>query len=76
MLSLRDKPKGFLTKPRQEAQRLGRNALLTGVGSVAVYWMLGGLPLLGPLLGLAGLGLTAYQTWKWLAFRGEWGLRF
>lgn len=68
--------KGFLSQPRQEARRLGRNAIFSGVGTVAAYWFLGAIPLLGPMIGLAGLGFTAYQTWKWLQFRGEWGLRF
>lgn len=68
--------KAYLTKQRQEARRLGRNALLTGVGSFAVWWMIGGIPLLGPAIALGGLGLTAYQTWEWLKYRGKWGLRF
>lgn len=68
--------KPYLTKQRKEAQRLGRNALLSGVGSAALYWMLGGIPLVGTVVALGGLGLTAYQTWQWLQHRGKWGLRF
>ncbi len=70
------KPQGFLPKQKQEARRLGRNAILTGLGSTALYWTLGSIPILGPLAGLTGLGLTAYQTWLWLQYRGKWGLRF
>lgn len=70
------KPKGYLSKQKQEAQRMGRNAILVGAGSIAAYWLLGGIPFVGTLVALAGLGLTAHQTWNWLQYRGKWGLRF
>ena len=68
--------KGPLHRQKSTARRLGRNALLTGAGSAAAYWLLGSIPYLGPLVGLAGIGFTAYQTWKWFSYRGKWGMRF
>lgn len=67
---------GYLVPQRKEAKRLGRHALAAGIGSAATYWMLGGIPFLGPLIGLGGLGLTAYTTWKWFQYRAQWGMRF
>ena len=60
----------LLTEPKSEARKKGRQALITWIGT-------GGSMVLGwwPLAVVGG-GLGAWLTWRWLKFRGQWGLRF
>ena len=70
------KHRGLLSKQKSEAQKRGIAAALTGAGSVGAYWLLGGIPLIGTAVGIAGIGATGYMIWRWFQYRSEWGLRF
>jgi uncharacterized membrane protein YebE (DUF533 family) len=76
LLPTRKKSKDSSLSPKAEANRLGRNAILTALGSGAAYWLLGAIPLIGPLIAIGGIGFTAYQTWLWFQHRAKWGMRF
>jgi hypothetical protein len=67
----------ILRNQKQESKRLARNALLWGAGTVVVGGLFGWISFpVGVIAGLAGLGVTASQAWKWLQYRGKWGLKF
>lgn len=76
-LSPSKKPHGVLAKQKAEARALGYRAAAYGAGTLVGSFLLASLWFpLGVVGGLAGLGVTAIQTLKWLQFRGKWGLRF
>jgi len=55
---------------KKKAARKGTWAGLAAVGTAASFVFLPWW------LGVAGLGATGYFTYKWLKFRGNWGMRF
>ena len=69
---------GFLSNKKEEADRLGRRAALTGVATVAGATVVGLFisPTLAVLGGLAGTAYAGKQAWEWIQFRAKWGLRF
>ncbi len=70
----------ILRRQREEANRLFRETAVSFGVTVAAWWGLGFIPVVGPFLstaaGLIGMGVTAYRGWKWLSYRGKWGLKF
>ena len=61
----------LLTAPKSEARKKGTKALVAwGATGAAVAIGFPGWLLVAPA------ALSAWLTYKWLAFRGKWGLRF
>lgn len=61
---------------KMEARRRGRRTALAAVmtlGLVAVTWP---VPVLPWLVLVAGTAATSREAWRWLRYRGEWGLKF
>ena len=56
---------------KRTAARKGLFTGLAGVGTAVVFAVTGSW-----LLGLIGVGATGYFGYKWLKYRGKWGLRF
>lgn len=54
----------------QKARKKGFATAAAGTGTVLLF------AFVSPWLGFIGAGATAYLGYKWLRFRGEWGLRF
>ncbi|OIP42423.1 MAG: hypothetical protein AUK47_04515 [Deltaproteobacteria bacterium CG2_30_63_29] len=54
----------------QKARNKGLATAAAGTGTVILF------AFVSPWVGIVGLGATAYLGYKWLRFRGEWGLRF
>jgi hypothetical protein len=61
-----------------EANRRGWMSLWSALATVGGTAALigAGAPLLAAAFAVGGGVLTAQRAWKWLRFRGEWGLRF
>ena len=55
---------------KAKANRQGFMASVAGIGTIALF------ALTPWFFGAAGLGVTGYLTYKWLRYRGKWGLRF
>jgi len=71
------KKEGALYRQRKESRRLGGKALVVGVGSAAATMGLAWLSTtLGMIGGVIGIGYTGVHVWKWLKYRGKWGLYF
>lgn len=69
----------LLEGPRKEARAKGTKALASWVGTgagVLVFGALLGSTTLGVIVGGVGAAFSLLLTWKWLKYRGEWGLRF
>jgi len=69
----------LLEGPRKEARRKGTTALLgwVGTGATIGLFAVGFGSLTGAVVfGGIGAALSAYLTYRWLRFRGEWGLHF
>lgn len=61
----------LLPGPRQEAAKKRNAALIAWAGAAAV-----GALTASPFLLVGGVGLSGWLTFRWLKFRGQWGLRF
>jgi len=60
----------LLAAPKQEARKKGTTALVAWAAT-------GGCAALGWWVVLAGGALvSSWLTWRWLRFRGQWGLKF
>ncbi len=68
----------LLDGPRKEARSKGNKALVSwvGTGAVATLFAVGIGPIAAGVIGTIGAAFSFLLTWKWLRFRGEWGLRF
>jgi hypothetical protein len=62
-----DKP---LTKQKKNARKKGLAALGTAA-TTAAFTMMMGYGILIP-----GIPLTLWLTYRWLAYRAEWGMKF
>jgi hypothetical protein len=79
MLPAKQSKGGILHRQKAEAQRLGQRTMVSAAGTVAGTALLTvgfGWWTLGPLLGIAGLGYTGVQAWRWIQYRAKWGLKF
>ncbi|MGM0577102.1 MAG: hypothetical protein ACQEXJ_15360 [Myxococcota bacterium] len=62
---------GMLATPKAEARRRGRFAAGAWIGTGVLALV--GLP--PTLVVIGGVG-SGWLTWRWLRYRGKWGLRF
>ena len=68
----------LLEGPRKESRSKGTKALAAwvGTGGVTALFAYGvGLVAACVIGGIGGL-MSLWLTWKWLKYRGEWGLKF
>lgn len=68
----------LLEGPRKKARKKGTNALAAwaGTGAVATLFGLGIGVTAAAVVGGIGAILSVMLTYKWLKYRGEWGLKF
>jgi hypothetical protein len=69
----------LLDGPRKEARSRGTLALVGWVGTGVGVLLFGagvGSIILGGIVGVIGSVISVGLTWRWLKYRGEWGLRF
>ena len=57
-----------LTRKKAQKKGLATAAAAVGTGLAFIF--------VSPWLGVIGLGATGYLGYRWLKFRGKWGLRF
>ena len=60
----------LLPVPRAEARKKGTTAVVAWAATGLFFWWS------WTFLWLAGAAGAGWLTWRWLQFRGKWGLRF
>ena len=60
-----------LVKQKRKATKKGAVAATAGITTIALATWLS-----SPFVAVAGICVTGVLTYKWLAYRGKWGIRF